>query len=180
MVAQIDVVPPYREENERQVHRLSTVDGDPIFEGLPCGSIFSFAWNFLISFSFQFVGFLLTYLLHTTHAAKYGSRAGMGVTLIQYGLYSHAPSNDFNSAPFDDSSEDPNSNDKVEQFTRLIRRGSDLLYGRTYMPLNFTTPDMMDNSTAMGNSSSQWDSNFVSPSSDWFSFLLMTIGTTFN
>ncbi|KAJ2965417.1 hypothetical protein NUW54_g14125 [Trametes sanguinea] len=30
--------------------------------------------------------FVLTYLLHTTHAAKYGSRAGLGLTLIQYGL----------------------------------------------------------------------------------------------
>jgi hypothetical protein len=36
--------------------------------------------------SFQFIGFLLTYLLHTTHAARLGSRAGLGVTLIQYGF----------------------------------------------------------------------------------------------
>jgi hypothetical protein len=41
----------------------------------------------MISMSFQFVGFLLTYLLHTTHAAKNGSRAGLGITLIQYGFY---------------------------------------------------------------------------------------------
>ncbi len=40
----------------------------------------------LVSVSFQFVGFLLTYLLHTTHAAKLGSRAGLGITLIQYGF----------------------------------------------------------------------------------------------
>jgi len=39
-----------------------------------------------ISFFFQFIGFLVTYLLHTTHAARYGSRAGLGLTLIQYGL----------------------------------------------------------------------------------------------
>jgi hypothetical protein len=30
----------------------------------------------------------MTYLMHTTHAAKYGSRAGLGMTLIQYGIYS--------------------------------------------------------------------------------------------
>lgn len=36
--------------------------------------------------SFQLVGFLLTYLLHTTHAAKNGSKAGLGITLIQYGF----------------------------------------------------------------------------------------------
>ena len=36
--------------------------------------------------SFQLIGFLLTYLLHTTHAAKHGSRTGLGITLIQYGF----------------------------------------------------------------------------------------------
>ena len=41
----------------------------------------------MISMSFQFVGFLLTYLLHTTHAAKNGSRAGLGIILVQYGFY---------------------------------------------------------------------------------------------
>lgn len=56
-------------------------------DGLPVGSIFSFAWNAMISMSFQLVGFLLTYLLHTTHAAKNGSRAGLGLTLVQYGFY---------------------------------------------------------------------------------------------
>lgn len=36
--------------------------------------------------SFQVIGFLLTYLLHTTHAAKRGSLAGLGITLVQYGF----------------------------------------------------------------------------------------------
>lgn len=40
----------------------------------------------MISMSFQLVGFLFTYLLHTTHAAKNGSRAGLGITLVQYGF----------------------------------------------------------------------------------------------
>lgn len=57
-----------------------------IIDSLPTGSLFSFLWNMLVSISFQFVGFLLTYLLHTTHAARFGSRAGLGVTLIQYGF----------------------------------------------------------------------------------------------
>ena len=39
-----------------------------------------------VSMSFQLVGFLLTYLLHTTHAAKNGSRAGLGITLVQFGF----------------------------------------------------------------------------------------------
>jgi hypothetical protein len=55
-------------------------------DGLPVGSVFSFGWNAMISMSFQIVGFLLTYLLHTTHAAKNGSRAGLGITLVQYGF----------------------------------------------------------------------------------------------
>lgn len=54
---------------------------------MPVGSVFSFVWNAMISMSFQLVGFLLTYLLHSTHAAKNGSRAGLGITLIQYGFY---------------------------------------------------------------------------------------------
>ncbi len=56
-------------------------------DGMPVGSVFSFIWNGMISMSFQLVGFLLTYLLHSTHAAKNGSRAGLGITLIQYGFY---------------------------------------------------------------------------------------------
>jgi len=56
-------------------------------DGMPVGSVFSFAWNAMISMSFQLVGFLLTYLLHSTHAAKNGSRAGLGITLIQWGFY---------------------------------------------------------------------------------------------
>ena len=50
------------------------------------GTIFAFVWNMVISGTFQFIGFVLTFLLHTTHAAKLGSRAGLGVSLIQYGL----------------------------------------------------------------------------------------------
>lgn len=62
-------------------------NSDDIFvDGLLVGSFFSFVWNALISMSFQLIGFLLTYLLHTTHAAKHGSRAGLGITLIQYGF----------------------------------------------------------------------------------------------
>ena len=50
------------------------------------GNFFTFFWNVIVSVSFQFVGFLLTYVLHTTHAAKYGSRVGLGLTLIQFGF----------------------------------------------------------------------------------------------
>jgi Protein of unknown function (DUF2370) len=63
-----------------------------IIDDLATGSFLIFCLNIFISFFFQFVGFLLTYLFHTTHAAKYGSRAGLGLTLIQYGFYSRTMS----------------------------------------------------------------------------------------
>ncbi|KAJ7284900.1 metal homeostatis protein bsd2 [Mycena rebaudengoi] len=82
-------VPPYWETT---VHAPAGMDpgADMIIDDLPSGSSWVFIVNIFISFFFQFVGFLLTYLLHTSHAAKYGSRAGLGLTLIQYGFYSRA------------------------------------------------------------------------------------------
>lgn len=69
----------------------------------------------MISMSFQLVGFLLTYLLHTTHAAKNGSRAGLGVTLIQYGFYMKGTSGNKTPAdgkqPYTGQPADPNSHD---------------------------------------------------------------------
>lgn len=59
-----------------------------IVDDLPTGSILFFIATAFVSYFFQFVGFVLTYLLHTSHAAKYGSRAGLGLTMIQYGFYS--------------------------------------------------------------------------------------------
>ncbi|TXT08886.1 hypothetical protein VHUM_03014 [Vanrija humicola] len=65
----------------------SSVNGDEILiDGMAAGNFFGFLWNLVVSGAFQFVGFLLTYVLHTTHAAKYGSRAGLGVTLVQFGF----------------------------------------------------------------------------------------------
>lgn len=85
-VAQQDAVPPYW-ETTIVTPGGSTGSGDVIIDNLPTGSLFSFMWNLLVSMSFQFVGFLLTYIMHTTHAAKFGSRAGFGITLVQYGFY---------------------------------------------------------------------------------------------
>ncbi|KAI2634426.1 hypothetical protein GGS21DRAFT_517752 [Xylaria nigripes] len=92
--AAADAAPPYWETTI-----LAPGFGGPddvYIDGMPVGSIFSFLWNGMISLSFQIVGFLLTYLLHSTHAAKNGSRAGLGITLIQYGFY-------MKSSPDDDS-----------------------------------------------------------------------------
>ncbi|ORY03095.1 hypothetical protein K493DRAFT_254403 [Basidiobolus meristosporus CBS 931.73] len=71
---------------------LIAPSGDEYFvEGLPVGNIFSFLWSMLVSMCFQFVGFLLTYLLHTSHASKNGSTAGLGFTLVQFGFYLRTP-----------------------------------------------------------------------------------------
>lgn len=92
--AQADSVPPYWETT---IHAPSTsnIPGEMIIDQLQTGSLFSFLWNMLVSVAFQFVGFLLTYLLHTTHAAKFGSRAGLGITLIQTGFAMRSRSDAF-------------------------------------------------------------------------------------
>ncbi|MCJ1295114.1 hypothetical protein MMC34_006675 [Xylographa carneopallida] len=81
--AAADATPPYWETT---ILTPGMVSDEVYVDGLPVGSLFSFVWNGIISMSFQLVGFLLTYLLHTTHAAKNGSRAGLGITLINYGF----------------------------------------------------------------------------------------------
>lgn len=81
--AALDQTPPYWETTI-----MAPGFADEVFiEGLPVGSPINFIWNMMVSSAFQFVGFLLTYLLHTSHAAKHGSRAGLGFTLFQYGFY---------------------------------------------------------------------------------------------
>lgn len=62
-------------------------DVDEMIVGtMTIGTVFAFVWNMFISGTFQFIGFVLTFLLHTTHAAKLGSRAGLGFSLVQYGF----------------------------------------------------------------------------------------------
>ncbi|KAF9651437.1 hypothetical protein BDM02DRAFT_735818 [Thelephora ganbajun] len=87
--AQTDAVPPYWETTV--VTPLEP--GEVIVDDLPTGSVLVFAFNLFTSFFFQFLGFVITYFLSTTHAARYGSRAGLGLTLIQYGAYWRAAQN---------------------------------------------------------------------------------------
>ncbi|KAI5859941.1 hypothetical protein GGS23DRAFT_255839 [Durotheca rogersii] len=111
--AAADAAPPYW-ETTILAPGLGGPD-DVYIDGMPVGSVFSFIWNGMISMSFQFVGFLLTYLLHSTHAAKNGSRAGLGITLIQYGFYMKGASSNSGGmgAPSDGYAQppDPNSHD---------------------------------------------------------------------
>ncbi|THH13965.1 hypothetical protein EW146_g6310 [Bondarzewia mesenterica] len=83
--AQADAAPAYWETT---VHAPSTneLNGDMIIDDLPTGPFLTFLFTAVISWFFQLPGFLLTYLLHRTHAAKFGSLAGLSLTLIQLGF----------------------------------------------------------------------------------------------
>lgn len=89
--AQADAVPPYWETT---ITSSLDPNADMIVDDLPTGSWYLFAANVFISYFFQFIGFLFTYLLHTTHAAKFGSRVGLGLTLIQFGFQSRRRTDD--------------------------------------------------------------------------------------
>ncbi|KAJ3902137.1 hypothetical protein F5879DRAFT_884260 [Lentinula edodes] len=154
--AQADAVPAYWETT---VHAPALTnggegaDGTMLIDDLPSGSVWVFFVNLIISFFFQFVGFLLTFILHTSHAAKYGSRAGLGLTLIQYGFYSR-------SASVAGWNVDGNG-DGVEIITT----------DRTDPPI----PSSLLNDTGIVDPSEQEVVPGVS-SRDWLSFLLMTVG----
>ncbi|KAG7452079.1 uncharacterized protein BT62DRAFT_926292 [Guyanagaster necrorhizus] len=145
--AQADAVPPYWETT---VHAPAGPESgsDMIIDDLPSGSVWIFFVNIFISFFFQIIGFILTHLLHTSHAAKFGSRVGLGFTLIQYGFY-------YRSMESDDAT------------------GGDQTDAITWPPVE--TPDVTDASTAVTNPD---DVQVVSSLSmkDWISFILMTAG----
>lgn len=123
-------------------------DSGMIIDDLSSGSIFTFVANLFTSFFFQFVGFLLTYLLHTTHAAKFGSRAGLGLTLIQYGFYSRAGEDGFG-MPTENSS------------------GMQKISERSFLPTASTPAEHPPSDSALLSITSR----------EWLSFLLMTLGT---
>lgn len=60
---------------------------DEVFvRGLPVGSFGNLIWNAIMIIVFKMVAFVLCYLLHTSHAAKEGTRIGLGVILIIFGF----------------------------------------------------------------------------------------------
>lgn len=78
-----DPVPPYWES------QVQAAWGDEVYvDGLPVGSIISVIWTAVVASMFQFVGFVVTYLLHTSHGSKAGSQIGLCVSLINLGLAS--------------------------------------------------------------------------------------------
>ncbi|KAI0693577.1 hypothetical protein BC835DRAFT_1275755 [Cytidiella melzeri] len=166
--AQADAVPPYWETT---IHApsASTAPGDMIVDSLPTGSLFSFLWNMLVSISFQFVGFLLTYLLHTTHAAKLGSRAGLGITLIQYGFAMRSRAEEW-------AKEGVVSSDNVDGWpfapppsNPTPTFGTAAEAEEYYRNLNITS----DTGSTMDVSSTAF---FGDATTEWLSFFLMTVG----
>ena len=147
--AAADSTPPYWETTIL----APGISSDEVFvDGLPVGSIFSFVWNAMISMSFQLVGFLLTYLLHTTHSAKNGSRAGLGLTLVQYGFYMKGGSEPKD--PGDGSDGDP--------------------YGSPPDPNSHSfDPDAVADGSAGGDGGSAMS---AISTSEWISYVLMIVG----
>ncbi|KAJ7052508.1 hypothetical protein C8F01DRAFT_997993 [Mycena amicta] len=146
--AQLDAVPQYWETNT--VHAPAGLDSEIIIDDLPSGTFVVFLFNMAVSFFFQFVGFLLTFLLHTSHAAKYGSRAGLGLTLIQYGFSSRSGAVNSNTGTGGES-------DEVPEWPGLSPNAE---------PTESEARPDVDVDFAMGGISSR----------DWLSFLLMTLG----
>ena len=170
--AQADAVPPYWETT---VHAPSSPD-EMIIDHLPTGSVFSFLWNLMVSISFQFVGFLLTYLLHTTHAARFGSRAGLGVTLIQYGFALRSkPEEELTSNSWWGIGGGAYGNGVQSDVPSKPTFGTKEEAEEYYRKLNITMVNGMPSGTEPG--ATLDDINFANEATtDWLSFFLMTVG----
>lgn len=156
--AAADATPPYWETT---ILAPGMVSDEVYVDGLPVGSLFSFLWNSVISMSFQLVGFLLTYLLHTTHAAKNGSRAGLGITLVTYGFSMKSTSSrrQGTADPRDGQPLDPNSHDfdpsSVSDSAAVAVAA-------------------LANTQVDGGNGSSGRSNFAA--ADWLAYMLMIVG----
>ncbi|KAJ8086787.1 hypothetical protein PM082_005612 [Marasmius tenuissimus] len=160
--AQADAVPPYWETT---VHAPFSGDtaGEMIIDSLPTGSLFSFLWNMLLSISFQFIGFLLAHLLHTTHAARLGARAGLGVTLIQYGFALREKV----------ENRTPESQAAWEEWRAGFKYPTATEAGNYYVNGTATT---INNTTMPGLTEEQANILVADATTEWLSFFLMTIG----
>ena len=153
---------------ETTVHAPFSGDtmGEVVIDSLPTGTLFSFLWNMLVSMSFQFVGFLLTYLLHTTHAARLGSRAGLGFTLIQYGF---SLRNRLDSVK-----------DSIGEGNNWpgFSAGEPTSETEYFWPpaANATAPSSMPGGTIEGGGSTTYLNSAGITTTEWLSFFLMTIG----
>ncbi|KAJ7180231.1 hypothetical protein C8R43DRAFT_972277 [Mycena crocata] len=163
--AQADAVPQYWETTVHAPFAPGTA-GEMIIDSLPSGSLFSFLWNMLVSISFQFVGFLLTYLLHTTHAGRLGSRAGFGVTLIQYGFALRSRS---------ETDEETTTTNAWNGWAAARPTFATAAEAAAYYHNNNATVDV---STPTPTTITQEQANAIvaDATTEWLSFFLMTVG----
>jgi len=56
-------------------------------DGLPVGRVGTFVCTFFVSWFFGFIGFMCAFLVSATHAGRNGARAGLGMQMLQWGLY---------------------------------------------------------------------------------------------
>ena len=142
-----------------------------IVDDLPSGPVFSFLMTAFVSYFFQFAGFVLTYLLHTTHAAKYGSRAGLGITLIQYGLIQYGNGLKANNGAAIDSQ--PSTLEEIMRWNSSRHHHHPM---PTDTPLNMTNFASTYNATDPNNPMLDLDTQFAITSRDWIALILMTLG----
>ena len=172
MAASADAAPS---DWETIVHAPAGLDmnGDMIIDELPTGSVLVFVLTTLISWFFQLPGFILTYLLHGTHAGRYGSQAGLALTLIQWGLGTTV----MGAFPPDDPPPPPPP-DEFGFGTAPPPPGAGRPPGQPEG--TFPAGGMVGNMTMMdeGGGSSLADMQGAYTGHEWISFLLMTIGTS--
>ncbi len=78
----VDEAPPYVETAPFSYIE----DGDVLFDGVLVGFWSEFITMGIMSFIFDFLGYFLTSLLSTSHAGRCGSKMGLGLTLIRFGI----------------------------------------------------------------------------------------------
>lgn len=150
----------------------------------------------VVSFSFQFVGFLLTYVLHTTHAAKYGSRVGLGLTMIQFGLNLRARAEELiETGRFPSDPSDPNPPSGANEDEIAAENTIAAFYGpQSLWPVTIKDPDHPDGPPRVLNNVHDAElfaiehnttliemmhlpsAADVGKANEWFSFFLMSIG----
>ncbi|KAJ3013228.1 UNVERIFIED_CONTAM: hypothetical protein HDU68_000812 [Siphonaria sp. JEL0065] len=79
-------LPNYADNQQISLDGIVAEDGEVLVDGLPVGAFFSFMANLFVSITFDFMGYMMTTMLATTHAARCGSRSGLGLTFIRYGF----------------------------------------------------------------------------------------------
>ena len=157
VAASADAAPSYWDNT---VHAPSALDlnGDMLIDDLPTGSVVVFVSTTLVSWFFQLPGFILTYLLHGSHAGRLGSQAGLALTLIQFGFGTTVMSAFTPPSPDDDvASPEMGGHGGPPQEDEIPHWGV-----------------IRPNSTADGEAPT--DMRMAYAGHEWISFLLMTIG----